>query len=334
MPDPIVTPLVTVTTNALGSVNPMGTPIMPPQSMGGEVRGVEPVQFVVEEVVEEQSFDDSIEEIQIEEEPKVEEPPPKLIIKTPTKIKKGSKTPIIESRSPEGLPSYRCEFEGRDIMVGFPCYKTTNPVTAFALLSMALDYGRDKIRFDMSIGDAMIYHARNVLAQKFLDTDARWLLMVDDDIIPCIGRPSWMKNWVAAARNLQDNVLQRNVLARLIGSNKTLVGGAYFGRQEGGAIMCSDLKLAPRAKVYEDAVIPVEWVATGCMLVHRKVFEDIREKHPELETPNNSSYKFDYFLPTKDSGEDVAFCRRALASGHQPHVDIGLPVFHVGYKTY
>ena len=33
--------------------------------------------------------------------------------------------PIVESRSSDGLPSYRCEFAGRDIFVGFPCYKTT-----------------------------------------------------------------------------------------------------------------------------------------------------------------------------------------------------------------
>ena len=78
--------------------------------------------------------------------------------------------PIVESRTSEGMPSYRCEFGGRDIMVGFPCYKTTNPVTAFALVAMALDFGRDKIRFDMSIGDAMIYHSRNMIAHKFLET--------------------------------------------------------------------------------------------------------------------------------------------------------------------
>ena len=22
------------------------------------------------------------------------------------------------------------------------------------------------------------------------------------------------------------------------------------------------------------------------------------------------------------------------ASGHQPHIDIGIPIFHLGYKTY
>lgn len=272
------------------------------------------------------------------EQPSESKPPKLKTLRPPAKSKKEEPVrepnPIIESRSPEGLPSYRCEFEGRDIMVGFPCYKTTNPITAFTLLAMALDFGRDKIRFDMSIGDAMIYHSRNVIADKFLQTDAKWLLMMDDDIIPSIGRPAWMRNWVAAARNIQDLPLQRHVLHRLVGSGKTLVGGAYFGRQEGGALMCSNPGLTARARAYEDATVPVDWVATGCLLVHRTVFEDIAKKYPEL-APNVRGGVFDYFHPmSSGEGEDVSFCKRAAAAGHQPHIDLGLPVFHVGYKIY
>jgi hypothetical protein len=242
--------------------------------------------------------------------------------------------PIIESRNNDGMPSYRCEFAGRDIFVGFPCYKTTNPVTAFALLAMALDFGKDKIRFDMSIGDAMIYHSRNKIAQKFLETDAKWLLMIDDDIIPCIGRPHWMRSTVSSARTLPDAPLQRHVLQRLIGSGKTLIGGAYFGRQEGAPLMCSDRSLETKARAYQDEVATVDWVATGCMLVHRKVFQDIEEKYPELKSPIANG-EFDFFHPINSAtGEDVSFCKRAKEAGHQPHIDLGLPVFHVGYKTY
>ena len=245
--------------------------------------------------------------------------------------------PIVESRSSDGLPSYRCEFAGRDIFVGFPCYKTTNPVTAFAMIAMALDFGRDKIRFDMSIGDAMIYHSRNTIVKKFLETDAKWLFMIDDDIIPSIGRPAWLRSTVHAARNLPDLPLQRHILHRLIGSGKTLIGGAYFGRQEGAPIMCSDRSLDAKAKAYADVITPVDWVATGCLLVHRKVFNDIKEKFPELspQNPNAPEAAFDYFHPiNSQTGEDVSFCKRAKQAGHQPHIDLGTPVFHVGYKTY
>jgi hypothetical protein len=275
--------------------------------------------------------------IHIPEEPK---PAPKLkTLKPPAKAAAAKKeekpaSPVTEFRTPEGLPSYRCEFEGRDIMLGFPCYKTTNPVTMATVVAMAMDFGKEKFRFDMQIGDAMIYHSRNKIAAKFLETDAKWLLMQDDDIIPSIGRPAWMRAWVPAARAISELPLQRHVLHRLIGSGKTIIGGAYFGRQEGGALMCSDLSLTARAKAYEDSVVPVEWVATGCMLVHRTVFEDIQKKHPELG-PKKQDEVFDFFHPMSSSeGEDVSFCRRARESGHQPHIDLGLPVFHVGYKVY
>jgi len=276
-------------------------------------------------------------------EPKIEIEPPVMTEKSSDiSVETPHKTltieqPIVESRNSEGLPSYRCEFAGRDIMVGFPCYKTTNPVTAFAMIAMALDFGRDKIRFDMSIGDAMIYHSRNTLAKKFLETDAKWLLMLDDDIIPCIGRPAWMKATVHAARNLPDLPLQRHVIHRLIGSGKTLIGGAYFGRQEGAPIMCSDRSLAQKAREYADVIAPVDWVATGCMLVHRNVFNDIMEQNPDLApvNPNDPNAAFDFFHPiNSQTGEDVSFCMRAKKAGHQPHVDLGIPVFHVGFKTY
>jgi hypothetical protein len=240
---------------------------------------------------------------------------------------------VTESRR-DGMPSYRTEFGGRDLMVGFPCYKTTNPVTAFSMIAMALDFGRDKIRFDMSIGDSMVYHSRNRLAEKFLQTDAKYLLMVDDDIIPCIGRPAWMRSTVQSAQNVPDLPLQRHIIHRLLNSGKTLIGGAYFGRQEGAKLVCSNQSLVESARAYNDIVEPVDWIGTGCLLIHRSVFDDIKKKHPELATANPDA-PFDYFLPmTGHVGEDVAFCHRAKEAGHQPHIDLGTPVFHVGFKTY
>jgi hypothetical protein len=335
------------TLNSLTNPNPFGAPaaqmVRGPQARteyDSKWDRDEPNQIQVRPVTpEENKVLEKVMEELVEEDKDYGEPAkPARNLKSlkPPKAKKEEKflNPIHESRNQDGLPSYRCEFEGRDLMVGFPCYKTTNPVTAFTMLAMALDFSRDKIRFDMAIGDAMVYHARNAIAAKFLETDAKWLLMLDDDIIPSIGRPGWMRTWVSAARNLQDLPLQRHVLHRLVGSGKTLVGGAYFGRQEGGALMCSDLSLTARARAYADEVIPVDWVATGCMLVHRSVFEDIQKKFPELKGKTETG-AFNFFQPKDDgSGEDVSFCRRAKDSGHQPYIDLGLPVFHVGYKVY
>lgn len=328
-----ISPDEKITLNALSSVDPFARPGRPAQKIKQPVVPPSGRDF--------SNYDEPI--ARKAEVPAVEKKPKAAKVKPQKRLQQMEEAPVVEQRAPnpiqesrstEGMPSYRCEFAGRDIFVGFPCYKTTNPVTAFAMIAMALDFGRDKIRFDMSIGDAMVYHSRNRLAQLFLDTDAKYLLMIDDDIIPCIGRPQWMRSTVQSARDVPDAALQRHVLHRLIGSGKTLVGGAYFGRQENGTIMCSDRSLYPRAKAYEDAVVPVDWVGTGCLLIHRKVFSDIMVKYPELKGANPND-PFDFFHPINSNmGEDVSFCHRAKQAGHQCHVDLGLPVYHVGYKTY
>ena len=340
--DPVSTPMQERTNRALESPNPFMTPVGPTRRLDGQP--VEPVQsfFTAQPMPtapepEEEEYDDEGPDVAIEDavNPVFPEAPKEIPPSLDNLEDPVVQNPIHESRSVAGLPSYRCEFAGRDIFVGFPCYKTTNPVTAFALIAMALDFGRDKIRFDMAIGDSKIEHARNRLAHKFLETDAKWMMMIDDDIIPCIGRPEWSRYWVQNVRGLADLPLQRHVLHRLIGAGKTLVGASYFGRQEGGALMASDQSLAPRARVYEDKVVEVDWVATGCILIHRKVFEDIRAKFGDELKIDVPDYDFDYFRPFDSAhGEDVSFCKRAKQAGHQPHLDLGLPVSHLGYKTY
>jgi len=350
--DPISTPMVERTNRALESFDPFTSPIPQPKRLDGApiVREREPVsepepEPEIKEPIEYPSGntiadgpvvpDEEILKNEVLETHKTavrRGRKPKALNETPAKFVQRD---IVESRSPEGLPSYRCEFAGRDIFVAWPWYKSSNPVTASVNVALALDFGRDKIRFDMSIGDAKIEHSRNRLAHKFLDTDAKWMLMMDDDIIPSIGRPNWFRYWVQGARQILDLPLQRHVLHRLVGAGKTLIGASYFGRQEGGALMASDQTLAPRARAYEDAVVPVDWVGTGCMLIHRKVFDDIRAKFGDSLKINVPDYDYDYFRPFDSArGEDVSFCLRAKDAGHQPHLDLGLPVFHVGYKTY
>jgi hypothetical protein len=350
--DPISTPMQEATNRALSSSDPFNGPIPKPMRLGGGdiVKEREPADETTDSKStpeyplnpENGSYEaksDVPQRSTADLEPQNEPEKPKRGRKPKAAMSEAANpivaNPIIESRSTEGLPSYRCEFAGRDIFVGWPWYKHSNPVTAAINVAMALDFGKDKIRFDMAIGDSKIEHARNRLAHKFLETDAKWLLMIDDDIIPSIGRPNWFRYWVQGARQILDLPLQRHVVHRLIGAGKTIVGASYFGRQEGGALMASDQGLASRAKTYEDAVVPVDWMGTGCMLIHRKVFEDIRAKFGDSLKINVPDYDYDYFRPFDSArGEDVSFCIRAKEAGHQPHLDLGLPVFHVGYKTY
>ncbi len=351
-----VSPDEKITMNALDSFDPFTRPGAPQQELKQPYvpptdRDLSRFDEPVSKPVEQNKPAEQVE--------KPQAPAPKVQIKTSTKPAKPEKpkkgkalsqiekapensidpdfiNPITESRSAEGAPSYRCEFVGRDIMLGCCFHKGPhNGLTMQACMALALDFGKDKLRFEMCLGDAKIGHSRNRMAAKFLETDAKYLLMIDDDIVPCIGRPNWMRYWVPPSRNKTETALQRHVLHRLIGSGKTLIGGPYFGRQENGLLMCSNTQLASRVQNSDDAVVPVDWVATGCLLIHRNVFSAIREKFGDSLRVKTPDYDYDYFREfDAERGEDVSFCLRAKDAGHQAHIDLGLPVYHVGYKIY
>jgi hypothetical protein len=232
------------------------------------------------------------------------------------------------------------EWKGRDVRVAFPCYKTTNPATAMALVALSLDFGKDRIGFLPGLGDARIANSRNRLADQFLKTEATWCLWLDDDMIPTVGRPQFTRDFIGASpEEVPDKVLQVHVLERLMAAGKHLVGATYFGRRKYSPAMFKEGIDNPIA--YEKAqkvtgeVIPCEWVATGCMLVHREVFIGIQRACPELGPQDKRTY-WDFFQEGEgeSGGEDVMFCMRAKKAGYQAYVDTGAQCFHVGFCAY
>ena len=330
--EPKVTPDEKITMNALDSFDPF--------ARQGQVQRQQPQQ---QPEINKQPRDFShLDEpmIKLDRKPKRRRKPvPKVLEKmelpTPEEIKQPiiedvtEKVPfndtlqsnIVESRTNEGLPSYRAEFAGRDIFVGFSANKATNPITTLALIHIALDFGRDKIRFDVSSDENNFYKSRNDLAEKFLATDAKWLLLLDNNIIPSIGRPQWAKATIGAARNIHDSHLQKHIVHRLVGAGKSLVGAAYFANLNDASIDCSKSDLGKKARICTDSVEAVDWVGSGCLLIHRRVFQDIKRKFPDI--------KHGPFYP-----DDISFCKKAMDAGHQPHIDLGVPVFNVGIKAY
>lgn len=261
---------------------------------------------------------------------------PKKAAPAPTKaivVNNGAK-PAVETK-------YLPEFNGRDLCVLFPCYKTTNPVTAMALVALALDFTIEKIRFEMDLGDADITHSRNKLARKFLESEAQWAFWLDDDVIPPIGRPGWLKTLGNLPNTYPDSIAGEHVIKRLMSHQKTFVGATYYGRRPDGPPMfgeaMSDKNARVAARNYSNELRATAWVGTGCLLVHRNVFLAIQKQFPELHRKAaDGSMIWGFFdkVEADEAGEDVQFCRRAKAAGHQPYVDLGCQALHVGYMVY
>jgi hypothetical protein len=259
---------------------------------------------------------------------------------------------------------------GRNVYLCLPQYKATNPLTLFSLLAL---FDRATTMAKMHWGDAFIAHTRNKLAKAFLDSPAEWSLWVDDDMVLPIGDATWFKGVTQLA--LPDEVAGRHTITRLLSHNKTVVGGLYYGRSPRGKPMFYEGANLPgvaealRSQRSAGELRETRWVGTGCLLVHRKVFEDIQAKFPHLAPKSGSSDDFAFFTPHPDRvifaleeaakatspesrqasleaavkasnqyrqtiGEDVTFCARAKYAGHPVYVDTGLICGHLGNHAY
>lgn len=274
----------------------------------------------------------------IPEEPNIPEPtPPKPepVTDIPTKavVNWGEQSyNVTEARNEGGAPIYDANWIGRDVMVGMPVYRSVNPATMMAVLALALDFGKERIRFELEIGGALIADSRNNLAAKFLASSCPWLLMLDDDMIPAFGRAGLVRGLCRLPDTVTDEALNRHFLQRLLNSGQKLIGCAYFERRPGGTLAASAREYTQAAKQHTAQMVPVQWIGTGALLIHRDVFLAIQEKFPELQPTNGSPYPF--FRRINEHGEDVSFCHRAVQAGHQPWMDMGSPVYHYGGFCY
>ncbi len=232
------------------------------------------------------------------------------------------------------------EWEGRALSICVPCYKLTNPASAWSWVALALDLGKEKVRMDMENGDAIIENARNKLAWRFLQSECEWSLWLDDDVIAPIGRPEWFKYMAGTPPDYPDELAGEHVAHRLMSHGKKIIGGLYFGRQKTGVPMfyeglaVREVHLMARDD-NQRGILETDWIGTGCLLVHRSVFEDIMEKFPERRMTDiqiiRNVGEFDFFRKETGGGEDVAFCHLAQKAGHKVYVDLGLRCAHVGF---
>lgn len=239
-----------------------------------------------------------------------------------------------------GSHDFNNEWPGEKIFIGFPCHKQTNAATTWSLVATAQDLGKHKCQMDLAMGDGIIANARNRLAHRFLSTKSEWMIWLDDDMIPPIGRPEWF-NWIGN-NDLDPSIGKVHYVGQLLSHGKTLVGACYFGRQISGLPVFNQGRVSPEVLKMSraplklrsgDTLVPTEWTGTGCLAVHRSVYEDIKVKFPELAPTDNSPF-WNFFHPRIGLGEDVSFCLRAGEAGHPCFTDLAVQCLHVGYCAY
>lgn len=228
-------------------------------------------------------------------------------------------------------------WEGRQLQVLLPAYRSIHPFTHFTLFANYVKFGPERIGI-LPETRTLIIEARNRLAHKFLKTGSEWCIMVDDDMILPFGQAEVFNTKFGAG--LPTALAGINTFERLMSHrNLPVVGGLYFGRHAKGKAQCSDgfeseLLNAKLHKLTETSPRQVRWVATGVLRIHRSVFEKMMakapEKFPEI-IPNQPDGVYGFFTPTRvGQGEDVAFSLRCGEIGLPVYVDPGCVCLHVG----
>jgi len=221
----------------------------------------------------------------------------------------GSKTPSIAAiekvfERPSNGPTKSADWEGRKVVILQPFYKAVHPVTHFSILGL-LDRGT--MGALMRHNDAFIHHARNVLADQFLETGVEWSFWTDDDMVFPFGNAGWFNHFTGF--NFPEKYAGKHILNSLLSHNKSLVGALYFGRSAGGkamyyeAMMGTPDGLAENKRAHDaprDELRAVRWTATGALLVNRQVYLDVRAKFPNL-APQHPTESWHYFTNANDA---------------------------------
>lgn len=155
-------------------------------------------------------------------------------------------------------------------------------------------------------------HARNEACKHALQHNYQYLFFLDSDVIP-----------------------PADAVHRLMAHRLPLVSGVYHRRSppHGEPVML--IGGAWVSNYPQNAVIEVEHVGAGCLLVHRSVLEDFLKRPASTSRPGKPwfDWRADMhgILPAGScKSEDFSFCDMAREMGHKVMVDTSIQCDHVG----
>jgi len=165
-------------------------------------------------------------------------------------------------------------------------------------------------------GGSYIDHNRNILANKFLESDCTHLFFIDSD-------QSW----------------DVNSFLNILKSTKDVVGAAYPVKnnwENYGVTVFTNEDNTPI--VNEQGLIKAEKVPTGFMKISRKVFEKIREHFPEDWYYEKEKKLHNFFghliIDHVRYGEDISFNIRWQKTGGEIWLEPRCSIGHHGANSW
>lgn len=194
---------------------------------------------------------------------------------------------------------------------------------AFAMSMLEL-YATRRDRIAMMIrgeGSGLLSRLRNELVQNFMGGPGEWLLFIDSDEKLSVAA---FDKLIAAAHETERPIVAGLVFGAWPADGSMPKPVPTIARFDGG-------RLEPVWDYPRDKVIEVDSAGTGCLLVHRKVFEAMRQTADEHEGRDWCWFR-DAPIGGRWVSEDVWFIRKAASLGFPIHAHTGVLLPH--HKAY
>ncbi len=214
----------------------------------------------------------------------------------------------------------RVSLEGRKLFIGIPVYDGKISIklayTIAQLMPKALSLGVS-VQLGHVSGCSIITMARNMLVDQFLQSDCTELLFIDGDVLA-----------------------QADDILRLMAQSgdKDITAGSYPRRAKDRKFFM-DLYFDENNELeFDGAMMRINRVGTGFMLIQRHVIEAIAEKSEKYlgqDGVGNVASVFDFkLMDGKFVGEDYSFCDKARDEGFKVWLDVEISLPHVGQEEF
>ena len=210
------------------------------------------------------------------------------------------------------------------ICISLPAYDQMHVATCLSLLKLFDKFTKAKIKTTINTFKCpYIGYGRNVLAALFLQSGFDYQLFVDADV-----------------------EFEPEVIGRMIISEKDFICCPYRKKTQDQSVKYSvNFEDHQNINIDNKGVTVIKRGPAGLTLIHRKVYEQLMAKHPNLHIKNHSAiskdaakYLYNFWeTEFKDGiwiGEDVKFCDLAREAGFKFHAIVDGETIHHGTYGY
>lgn len=187
------------------------------------------------------------------------------------------------------------------LLIAIPALDYINVEFMDCLVKLVVRLKNDGVDFEVKIlSGTLVYAARDKLAHHAIDGSTTHVLWLDADMI------------------FSDDLLED-----LMFSGKSFVTGICHARRK-PYMPCFFKSLSPvdRFDDYPTSdIFEVAGCGMACVLMEARILFDVMLKYGTC------------FCPTKELGEDLAFCQKARSMGYHIYADPSVVIGHIGHTT-